>query len=65
LLDGLEQRAIASYQPYWAVRAHLLSELGESDAAAEAYRIAIGLSDNPTICTFLTGRLKAVISRSA
>lgn len=65
LLDGLEQRAIASYQPYWAVRAHLLSELGESDAAAEAYGIAIGLSDNPAICTFLTSRLKAAISRSA
>jgi len=64
LLDGLEQRGIASYQPYWAVRAHLLAELGENDAAAEAYRIAIGLSDSPAVRTFLTGKLQAVISRS-
>jgi RNA polymerase sigma-70 factor (ECF subfamily) len=65
LLDGLEQRGIASYQPYWAVRAHLLADLGKSDAAVEAYRIAIGLSDSPAVRTFLTGKLQAVISRSA
>ncbi len=64
LLDGLEQRGISSYQPYWAVRAHLLADLGESDAAAEAYRIAIGLSDSPAVRRFLTGKLQAVISRS-
>ncbi len=63
LLDRLEQRAIASYQPYWAVRGHLLSELGENDAAMEAYRIAIGLSDSPAVRTFLTGKLQTVISR--
>ncbi len=63
LLDRLEQRAIASYQPYWAVRAHLLSGLGENDAATEAYRIAIGLSDSPAVRTFLTGKLQTVISR--
>jgi RNA polymerase sigma-70 factor, ECF subfamily len=63
LLDRLEQRAIASYQPYWAVRAYLLSELGENDAAMEAYRIAIGLSDSPAVRTFLTGKLQTVISR--
>ncbi|MBB3658099.1 RNA polymerase sigma-70 factor (ECF subfamily) [Rhizobium sp. BK650] len=65
LLDDLEQHAVGSYQPYWAVRAHLLSELGESDAGAEAYRIAIGLSDSPAVNSFLTGKLQAVISRSA
>jgi RNA polymerase sigma-70 factor (ECF subfamily) len=63
LLDRLEQRAIASYQPYWAVRAHLLSGLGENDAAMEAYSIAIGLSDSPAVRTFLTGKLQTVISR--
>ncbi len=65
LLDGLERRGVASYQPYWAVRGHLLADLGESDAAAEAYRMAIGLSDSPAVRTFLTGKLQAVISRSA
>lgn len=64
LLDGLEQRSVASYQPYWAVRAHLLAELDENDAAAEAFRIAIGLSDSPAVRNFLAGRLQAVISRS-
>ncbi len=63
LLDRLEQRAIASYQPYWAVRAHLLSGLGENDAAMEAYSIAIGLSDSPAVRTFLTGKLQTVISQ--
>ncbi|GAA3088449.1 RNA polymerase sigma factor [Rhizobium viscosum] len=65
LLDELEQRGIANYQPYWAVRAHLLADLGQSDAAAEAYRMAIGLSNSPAVRTFLTGKLQAVISRSA
>ncbi len=65
LLDALEQRSVASYQPYWAVRAHLLSELGESEAGATAYRIAIGLSDSPAVSSFLTDRLRAIISRSA
>ncbi|MBB3595525.1 RNA polymerase sigma-70 factor (ECF subfamily) [Rhizobium sp. BK529] len=65
MLDSLEQRAIASYQPYWAVRAHLLLELGENDAGAEACRIAIGLSDSPAVRNFLTGKLETVISRSA
>lgn len=63
LLDRLEQRSIASYQPYWAVRAHLLAELDENDAATDAYRIAIGLSDSPAVRAFLNGRLQAVISR--
>jgi RNA polymerase sigma-70 factor, ECF subfamily len=65
LLDRLEHRNVAAYQPYWAVRAHLLAVSGQDDAASEAYRIAIGLSDNPAVRTFLSGRLQTVISRSA
>ena len=42
--DGLE-----SYQPYHAVRAHCLAELGRVAEAAEAYNIAITLStDGPS-----------------
>ncbi len=65
LLDRLEQRSVAAYQPYWAVRAYLLCELRENDASAEAYGIAIGLSDSPAVRSFLEGRLQTVISRSA
>jgi len=56
-LDKLDPRAIASYQPYWAVRAFLLAQAGDDTAAADAYMTAIGLSDSPAVREFLTGRL--------
>lgn len=57
LLDQIEERAI-SYQPYWAVRAHLLQRLGHADAAAEAFDRAIGLSEDAAVRTFLSERSK-------
>ncbi len=57
-LDQLDQRTVASYQPYWAVRAFLLSEAGDDTAATDAYIAAIGLSESPAVRDFLTGRLK-------
>ena len=44
-----------SYQPYWAVRAHFLRQLGRPQAV-EAYDRAIGLSDDPAVRAFLTER---------
>lgn len=52
-LDSMDQEAVASYQSYWAVRAHLLQCLGKSREAAEAYDRAIGLSEDPAIRDFL------------
>jgi predicted RNA polymerase sigma factor len=54
LLDQIDSQAVISYQPYWAVRAHFLQQLGRAQAAAEAYDRAIGLSEDPSVRTFLT-----------
>ncbi len=56
LLDGLDRAAVAAYQPYWAVRAHLLSHLGQAKEALESYDRAIGLTENPAIRRFLLDR---------
>ncbi len=55
LLDQIESEAIA-YQPYWAVRAHLLQKLDCTDAAAEAYDRAIGLTEDAAVRNFLNER---------
>jgi RNA polymerase sigma-70 factor (ECF subfamily) len=57
LLDALPSERVASYQPYWAVRAHLLDRIGDADAAADAYRRAIGLTEEPAVRRFLLARL--------
>ncbi|ANL67170.1 RNA polymerase sigma factor protein [Rhizobium phaseoli] len=56
-LDRIDPRAIATYQPYWAVRAFLLARAGDNPAAADAYVTAIGLSDSPAVRAFLADRL--------
>ncbi|MFB2604199.1 RNA polymerase subunit sigma-70, partial [Rhizobium phaseoli] len=57
-LDRIDPRAIAAYQPYWAVRAFLLARAGDNPAAADAYVTAIGLSDSPAVRAFLADRLE-------
>jgi RNA polymerase sigma-70 factor (ECF subfamily) len=52
-----ESPRLAQYQPYWAARAELLSRLGQSVAAAEAYDQAIGLEADPAVRRFLQKRL--------
>jgi RNA polymerase sigma-70 factor (ECF subfamily) len=59
-LDRIAERDVASYQPYWAVRAHLLAEAEDADGAVTAYRTAIGLSDSSAIREFLSERLAAL-----
>ena len=53
-LDAIRPDQIASYQPYWVLRAHLLKQLGHSDDAAEAYTRAIGLTEDTAVREFLT-----------
>lgn len=53
ILDSIDTEAVSQYQPYWAVRAHLLQRLGKSREAAEAYDRAIGLSEDPAVREFL------------
>ncbi|MDE1995020.1 MAG: RNA polymerase subunit sigma-70, partial [Rhizobiaceae bacterium] len=55
-LARISHRDRFSYQPFWAVRAHLLAEIGDGDAAREAYTTAIGLSDSPAVRDFLSNR---------
>jgi RNA polymerase sigma-70 factor, ECF subfamily len=57
-LDALSgDKPVAGYQPYWAARAALLARTGASEAAAEAYRRAIGLESDPAVRRFLQAQL--------
>jgi len=56
LLDQIEPQSVVTYQPYWAVRAHLLQKLQRAAEAAEAFERAIGLSEDPAVRTFLVER---------
>jgi predicted RNA polymerase sigma factor len=56
VLDAIESGAVSSYQPYWAVRAYLLQQLGKTPEALDAYDRAIGLAEDPAIREFLLKR---------
>jgi predicted RNA polymerase sigma factor len=56
LLDAIDVDAVTSYQPYWAVRAHLLSDLQRAREAQDAYDRAIGLSEDDAVRMFLLER---------
>ncbi|WP_208324168.1 DUF6596 domain-containing protein [Diaminobutyricimonas sp. TR449] len=45
------------FQPVWAARAHLLAELGSTDAAARAYAKAISLTTEPGLREYLRARI--------
>lgn len=62
-INQIDAKAAASYQPYWATRASVLSALGHHDAAAHAFTRAIGLSDDPAIRAWLFERLERVSSQ--
>ena len=59
-LDRLDETSddprVVQYQPYWAARAELLGRLGD-DRAADAYRRAIGLANDPAVRVFLQERM--------
>lgn len=52
-LDSIDPKAVLSYQPYWAARAHLLQVLGKTHEAFEAFDRAIGLAEDPAVRQFL------------
>src|SRR6267154_1807317 len=56
VLHGTDPDDVSSYQPYWAVRAHLLQRLGKTSEAAEAFDRAIGLAEDPAVREFLLQR---------
>ncbi len=56
LLDGIDGRSVATYQPYWAVRAHLSQRSGRVCEAADAFDRAIGLAEDEAVRRFLLDR---------
>jgi RNA polymerase sigma-70 factor (ECF subfamily) len=53
LLESVAAESVSAYQPYWAVRAHLLQKLGKTAEASDAYDRAIGLAEDPAVKEFL------------
>ena len=56
VLDAIDPDAVSVYQPYWAVRAHLLQGLGKTPEAGDAFDRAIGLAEDPAVRQFLLQR---------
>ena len=55
-LDAIPAAEVASYQPFWAARAHLLAAGGARAAARQAYDRAIGLSGSAVVRAYLNAR---------
>jgi len=55
-LDDIEPAAVSTYQPYWAVRAHILQRLGRLAEASGAFDRAIGLTEDDAVRRFLLER---------
>src|SRR5258706_154373 len=56
VLDAMDLEAVSHYQPYWAVRAHLLQRIGHAREAADAYDRGIGLAEDRAVKEFLLQR---------
>ena len=56
VLESTDEEAVSDYQPYWAVRAHLLQKLGKTAEASDAYDRAIGLAEDPAVREFLLSK---------
>lgn len=54
LLEKIPAETSKSYQPYWALAAHLLKRMQEFEAAVPAYSRAIGLCEDPAVRAFLS-----------
>ncbi len=62
-LDAIDPPLVQSHQPYWAVRAELLSRLRRRDDADAAYDRAIGLSEDDAVRSFLHRRRSEMAER--
>lgn len=56
-------KRVESYQPYWAVRANLLTRAGRHDEARQAYGIAIGLESDPAVRAYLQEACDELLER--
>ncbi|SFA99154.1 RNA polymerase sigma-70 factor, ECF subfamily [Collimonas sp. OK607] len=55
-LETIPSESVMTYQPYWALAAHLLRMLAREDEAQAAYSHAIGLCEDPAMRAFLVGK---------
>jgi predicted RNA polymerase sigma factor len=55
-LDAIDPETTRNYQPYWAVRAHLLHRAGQTREALDAFDRAIGLTEDASTRQFLLER---------
>lgn len=60
LLDAIASRTVTGYQPYWAVRGHLLGQLGRRSEARAAFDLAIKLSPDPAVRGHLQSKSRAL-----
>ena len=65
LLDAIEPERVASHQPWWAARAHLLAMAGAHADAASAYGRALGLTVEPRLRAWLEQRRQVEESAGA
>jgi RNA polymerase sigma-70 factor (ECF subfamily) len=56
LLQQIPAQAVTSYQPYWALAAHLLERMDRREEARAARERAIGLCEDPAMRAFLLRR---------
>lgn len=59
-LNEIDDASVASYQPYWAVRAHVLARANRIGEARDAYSRAAGLTNDEAVRRFLIGRMQAL-----
>ena len=60
-LDAIDNPAVERFQPAWSTRAHLLAGAGDVDAATEAYRVAIEMTTDPGVASYLRDRARALV----
>lgn len=60
LLNAIDTQTVTSYQPYWAVRAHLLKGVNRYGEAVEAFDRALGLADDAAVRRQLLDRLTEI-----
>jgi len=65
LLDAIEPARVASHQPWWAARAHLLAMAGEHAEAVTAYGRALALTVEPRLRAWIEARLAEAVRLSA
>lgn len=53
LAEALPADAVRTYQPYWALRAHLHAQRGDRAAARDAAATAAGLTEDPAVRAWL------------